>query len=117
MNSYSVAHSEHVRKPYGLFLENQNNSLNGIYETFKSMKCHGKNVLQTYQKALLMAVKSLQQLFIEMRANYDCKCILTHRVNQNCIENFFSHTGVPKKKRRVHDSLIYRRILIIYTPN
>jgi hypothetical protein len=25
--------------------------------------------------------------------------------------------GVPKKKRRVHSSLIYRRILIIYTPN
>jgi hypothetical protein len=24
---------------------------------------------------------------------------------------------VPKKKRRVHSSLIYRRILIIYTPN
>jgi hypothetical protein len=27
------------------------------------------------------------------------------------------YTGVPKKKRRVHSSLIYRRILIIYTPN
>jgi hypothetical protein len=25
--------------------------------------------------------------------------------------------GVPQKKRQVHSSLIYRRILIIYTPN
>jgi hypothetical protein len=89
MNSYSVAHSEHVRKPYGLFFENQNNSLNGIYETFKSVKCHGKNVLQTFQKSLLTSVKSLQQLFIEIRAKYDSKHILTHRVNQNCIEIFF----------------------------
>jgi hypothetical protein len=27
------------------------------------------------------------------------------------------YTGCPQKKRRVHSSLIYRRILIIYTPN
>jgi hypothetical protein len=27
------------------------------------------------------------------------------------------HTGCPQKKRRVHSSLIYPRILIIYTPN
>jgi hypothetical protein len=27
------------------------------------------------------------------------------------------YTECPQKKRRVHNSLIYRRILIIYTPN
>jgi hypothetical protein len=27
------------------------------------------------------------------------------------------NTECPQKKRRVHNSLIYRRILIIYTPN
>jgi hypothetical protein len=27
------------------------------------------------------------------------------------------HTECPQKKRRVHSSLIYGRILIIYTPN
>jgi hypothetical protein len=119
MNSYSVTHSEHVRKPYGIFLENQNNSLNGIYETFKSMKCHGKNVLQTFQKALLMSVKSLQQLFIEMRAKYDCKYILTHRVNQNCIENFFSQV---RNMGGLHDhpsplQSIYRIRLIVLGKN
>jgi hypothetical protein len=30
---------------------------------------------------------------------------------------FDEYAGVPKKKKRVHSSLIYRRILIIYTPN
>jgi hypothetical protein len=29
----------------------------------------------------------------------------------------FSHTECLQKKRRVHSSLIYRRILIIYTPH
>jgi hypothetical protein len=29
----------------------------------------------------------------------------------------FLYRVSPKKKRRVHNSLIYRRILIIYTPN
>jgi hypothetical protein len=38
-----------------------------------------------------------------------------------CIEwsqkNAPAYTECPQKKRRVHNSLIYRRILIIYTPN
>jgi hypothetical protein len=33
------------------------------------------------------------------------------------LETVAVDTGVPKKKRRVHSSLIYRGILIIYTPN
>jgi hypothetical protein len=36
------------------------------------------------------------------------------QLNIPLIKKYFGYTECPQKKRRVHNSLIYRRILIIY---
>jgi hypothetical protein len=54
------------------------------------------------------------------------KCTKFHQDRSKTVDLHTKYTNkqtfsfiysVPKKKRRVHNSLIYRRILIIYTPN
>lgn len=54
------------------------------------MRCQGKNVLQTFQKGILISIKSTQELFKHLNKKYNISYILTHRLNQDSLESFFS---------------------------
>lgn len=86
MNSFYVNANIHTKKPNGLDLERQNE----IISCFQAIGCTGKTVLQTFQKGLLISCQSLQLLFQDLKEKYDIKYILTHRLNQDVLENFFS---------------------------
>lgn len=65
-----------------------------MYSTIQSMKCYdAKNnlraALQTFQKGVLLSIKSLKTLLSDSTA-IGISFILTHRLNQDCLENFFS---------------------------
>ena len=49
-----------------------------------------QNALQIFQKGILMAINSVKALQREMNEKFGFKYLLTHRVNQDCLENFFS---------------------------
>lgn len=83
MNSYSPSETLCTKKPYGLNLEEQNNCLEKI-------RCQGKNVLQTFQKGILISIRSTQLLFEDLKEKYNVSYILTHRLNQDSLESFFS---------------------------
>lgn len=58
------------------------------------MKCYNKkkkllNSLQVFQKGILMSITSLKGLRNQMEKKYGYNCLLTHRLNQDCLENFF----------------------------
>lgn len=65
-----------------------------MYDTVKNMKCFNKsgelqNSLQIFQKGILMSITSLKLLRTKMNEKFGFKFILTHRLNQDCLENFF----------------------------
>lgn len=65
-----------------------------MYETVKAMKCFNKknelqNSLQIFQKGILMSITSLKLLRTKMYEKFGFTYILTHRLNQDCLENFF----------------------------
>lgn len=101
-NSYTPSASIPTKKPYGVNLETQDEILNAMLHTIKTMRCRGKNNLQVFQKAIIMSIKSLQGLYASVVEDYDVKYILTHRLNQDCLENFFCQVSAylkcPKKK-------------------
>lgn len=58
------------------------------------MKCFNKKSelqesLQIFQKGILMSIQSLKGLREEVHKKFGFKYILTHRTNQDCLENFF----------------------------
>ncbi|CAI6375105.1 unnamed protein product [Macrosiphum euphorbiae] len=90
MNSYTPSETLCTKKPYGLNLEEQINCLEKVYKLIYSMRCQGKNVLQTFQKGILISIKSTQELFKHLNKKYNISYILTHRLNQDSLESFFS---------------------------
>lgn len=54
------------------------------------MRCQGKNVLQTFQKGILISIKSTQELFKHLNEKYNISYIVTHRLNRDSLESFFS---------------------------
>lgn len=76
--------------PYGAHLEKQNQVLDEMEQLICTMRCVGKHSIQTFQKAIKISIASLKLLFQDMKNKYDIKYILTHRLNQDVLENFFS---------------------------
>lgn len=95
LNSYSPSASVQTKRPYGTNFENQNQILNTAIETFKSMRVISKNSLQIFQKGAIISTTSVQHLFQDLKERYGISYILTHRLNQDCLENLFSQV---KKK-------------------
>jgi len=90
MNSYTPTETLCTKKPYGSNIDDQNKCLNKMYELMFSMRCNGKNTLQTFQKGILISIKSVKLLFKDMNMKYNISYILTHRLNQDSLESFFS---------------------------
>jgi len=90
MNSYTPSETLCTKKPYGLNLEDQNNCLEKVYKLIYSMRCQDKNVLLTFQKGILISNKSTQEHFKHLNKKYNISYILTHRLNQDSLESFFS---------------------------
>lgn len=66
-----------------------------MYHTINTMKCYNKNqelqdAHQVFQKGIMMSITSIKALRNEMEKNFGHKYLLTHRVNQDCLENFYS---------------------------
>lgn len=66
-----------------------------MYNTINTMKCYNKNqqlqnAHQVFQKGIMMPINSVKALRNQMDEKFGCKYLLTHRVNQDCLENFFS---------------------------
>lgn len=58
------------------------------------MKCFNKKkqllgAHQVFQKGILMSITSLKALRIQMEEHFGYKYLLTHRLNQDCLENYF----------------------------
>lgn len=121
MNSRNCNTSEHLKRPYGLLLEEQNKVLDEMYDLMINMRGIGKYALYTFQKFILISIKSIKMLYDKLKHLFPAKFsfIFTHRLNQDLLENMFSQL----RTRGGNDdhpsplSCIYRLRMIILGKN
>lgn len=87
-------------KAYGLALETQNQILSDIDQLIFKLRTPNKSCLLPFQKGILINNTSLRSLFEDMQKTYGTDYILTHRLNQDVLENMFS---VIRAKGGLHD--------------
>jgi hypothetical protein len=75
---------------YGVHLEAQSQLLDAMSKTISDLRVVGKTTLLPFKKGLLMSVSAAKLLLDDVRSRYDASYVLTARVNQDCLENFFS---------------------------
>lgn len=91
MNTYKPnQYGQSFQKGYGQDLCDQDNILTNMLNVIRTMRCCGKNNLQLFQKGCIISILSLQELFKDLRSTYNISYILTHRLNQDSLENLFS---------------------------
>lgn len=56
MNSYTPSETMCTKNAYGLNIVDQDKSLDKMYALIYSMRCIGKNTLQTFQKGILISI-------------------------------------------------------------
>lgn len=119
MNSYTSTETLCTKKAYGLNLSEQNKCLDKMYELIFSMRCNGKNTLQTFQKGILISITSTKLLFEDLKQKYNIDYILTHRLNQDSLESYFS---TIRSRGGLHDhptplNAMYRIRIIVLGKN
>jgi len=119
MNSYTPAETLYTKKAYRLNLEKQNKCLDVMYELIYSMRCNGKNTLQAFQKGILISIKSIKLLYEDLKQKYNINYILTHRLNQDSFESYFS---TIRSRGGLHDhptpsNAMYRIRIIVLGKN
>ena len=76
---------------YGLDLQKQQQLLSKMTETITKLRVKGHKCLLPFQKGIIVSNSSLEKLFLHLKEQYNLEYILTHRLNQDVLENFFSH--------------------------
>lgn len=80
---------------YGINLEYQNSILNQMTELVKKLKTGKKRTTLPFQKGIILSNSSLQQLLPYLQEKYghvgEISYILTRKLNQDVLENFFSY--------------------------
>lgn len=76
---------------FGTDLENQVNLLNKMSQLVSDIRIGRHKGLIQFQKGILISNKSLAELFAYVQEKYNVEYILTSRLNQDVVENFFAY--------------------------
>lgn len=98
--STPVSDSRARNRAYGLALQDQNAILNKMSEVISQMKVIGSRGQLPFQKGILISNYSLQMLLEDLQCRFSTQYLLSRRLNQDVIENFF---GVIRAKGGLHD--------------
>lgn len=91
MNTYVPKKSlQSLKCGYGLFEEEQETCLDKMFEIVSLIRCKGKKKMLPFQKGILMSVSATKGLLAYVKKEYTMTYILTHRLNQDTLENLFS---------------------------
>lgn len=79
-----------LRSGYGMEERSQENTLKRFLEVIPSVRVGSRKSMLPFQKGFIISINSLLGLYQQMKTKHDVTYILTSRLNQDCIENFFS---------------------------
>jgi len=76
---------------FGMHFEEQAAKINQMMEVAEKMRRIGKKTSNLpFQKGIIISSRSLLELYSELSIRYRVQFILTSRLNQDVLENFFS---------------------------
>lgn len=74
---------------YGMYRDSQEKCLKHFYKVCEYMRVGTKKYLLHFQKGFLLSIRTLLCLYNDV-CEYGAKYVLTARLDQDCLENFFS---------------------------
>lgn len=94
LNCHSKFENRKGIKTYGVELEQQDAILNKMSEVISSMRSPKRSTILPFQKGILLSTESLRQLLRYVKDKYstdeyNIQYIITRRLNQDILENFF----------------------------
>nr|CAH7733081.1 unnamed protein product [Callosobruchus chinensis] len=79
------------RNAYGIDLDIQLKLINEVSELVNTMRVGEHKSLISFQKGILLTNKSIIELYSYLKETYNVEYVLTSRLNQDVLENFFSY--------------------------
>lgn len=80
-----------TRNAFGTDFENQKKKLNDMSEFISCLRVGKHKELIPFQKGILLSNKSLIEMFQYLTEKYKIEYIMTYRLNQDVLENFFAY--------------------------
>lgn len=119
MNSRVPNTSIDLQCGYGIKLEKQKEKLIKYMTVIENMKCVNKKSLQIFQKGVIMSTKSIISMFDDLKIDMGITYILTSKLNQDSLENFFSlvRSGGGLNDHPTPLECIYRMRMIVLGKN
>ena len=90
MNSRRIMDKNCLSCGLGIHLGDQMEALDKMEKLIATMKVNGKMAMMQWQKGILISIQSTRALYNDLVRNGPLDFILTSRLNQDCLENFFS---------------------------
>ena len=90
-NASSLYGDKPGRNAYGTDLDKQDAILDKMETLMTTMRVHKFNNLIQFQKGVIISIRSLRQLRTDLNKKYGLTYLLTRRLNQDVLENFFSY--------------------------
>jgi len=90
-NSRYVKETIQTKRPFGFDLEYQLGVLQDLFEEILDLRVGNSRTIYPFQRGVLSSIESLKGLWFELKATQmNISYLLTCRLNQDYIENFFS---------------------------
>nr|CAH7725047.1 unnamed protein product [Callosobruchus chinensis] len=80
-----------TKNAFGTNLEQQTKLLNDMTDVMSSVRVGNHKDLIPFQKGIILNNRSISEMFSYLKEKYKIKYILTSRLNQDVLENFFSY--------------------------
>lgn len=94
MNSRNLYENQDSKKPFGLNIVQQNKILDEMFKMVETMRCAHSPDMLPFQDGILVSIKSTQLLFRDMVEMYGVSFLLTKKINQDALENFFGQVKI-----------------------
>lgn len=94
MNSRNLYETQNSKKPFGLNLDHQNKILDEMFSMVETMRCAHSPDMLPFQEGILVSIKSTQLLYRDMVETYGVTFLLTKKINQDALENFFGQVQI-----------------------
>ncbi|KAL1489510.1 hypothetical protein ABEB36_013468 [Hypothenemus hampei] len=98
--SVPVSDSRTRNRAYGLAIQEQDEILDKMSQKIKNLKVKGRQQMLPFQNGILMSNNALKMLLLDLQRRFDIQYILSRRLNQDVLENFF---GIIRAKGGLHD--------------
>lgn len=118
MNSRQIVDKKKLASAFGVEIEDQMKALDDMEQLIKEMKIEGLSHKLPWQKGILISIQSMRALYDDLVVHGPLQFILTTRLNQDHLENYFSRIrGIGGDNSHPSPVILIKRIRILQVGN